>query len=114
VGADRVAACLARVPNRRGARFLGHVRMARGASDLPPTAPREGGAPIPSESRARVPAPNGSQPMTNTMSYRGYVASMTFDAEDKVIVGRVLDVEDVITFHGESVADFEANFHMVV
>lgn len=52
--------------------------------------------------------------MTNTMSYRGYVASMTFDAEDKVIVGRVLDVEDVITFHGESVADFEANFHMVV
>ena len=52
--------------------------------------------------------------MTNTMSYRGYVASMTFDAEDKVIVGRVLDVEDVITFHGESVADFEANFHMVI
>lgn len=52
--------------------------------------------------------------MTNTMSYRGYVASMTFDAEDKVIVGRVLDVEDVITFHRESVADFEANFHMVV
>lgn len=52
--------------------------------------------------------------MTNTMSYRGYVASMIFDAEDKVIVGRVLDVEDVITFHGESVADFEANFHLVV
>lgn len=52
--------------------------------------------------------------MTNTMSYRGYVASMIFDAEDKVIVGRVLDVEDIITFHGESVADFEANFHMVV
>ncbi|MCO5106819.1 MAG: type II toxin-antitoxin system HicB family antitoxin [Burkholderiaceae bacterium] len=39
---------------------------------------------------------------------------MIFDAEDKVIVGRVLDVEDIITFHGESVTDFEANFHMVV
>lgn len=52
--------------------------------------------------------------MTNTMTYRGYVASMTFDAEDKVIVGRVLDVEDIITFHGESVAEFEANFHVVV
>ncbi len=52
--------------------------------------------------------------MTSTMRYRGYVASMIFDAEDKVIVGRVLDVEDVITFHGESVADFEANFHLVV
>ena len=52
--------------------------------------------------------------MTNTMNYRGYVASMTFDAEDKIIVGRVLDVDDIITFHGESVAEFETNFHSVV
>lgn len=52
--------------------------------------------------------------MTNTMTYRGYVASMAFDAEDKIIVGRVLDVEDIITFHGESVSEFEANFHAVV
>lgn len=36
--------------------------------------------------------------MTNTMTYRGYVASMTFDAEDKIIVGRVLDVDDIISF----------------
>ncbi|MBN9428493.1 MAG: type II toxin-antitoxin system HicB family antitoxin [Burkholderiales bacterium] len=52
--------------------------------------------------------------MINTMAYRGYVASMTFDAEDKIIVGRVLDVEDIITFHGESVSEFEANFHTAV
>jgi predicted HicB family RNase H-like nuclease len=51
--------------------------------------------------------------MTNTMQYRGYVASMIFDAEDKVIVGRVLDVDDIITFHGESVDEFESNFHTV-
>lgn len=52
--------------------------------------------------------------MTNTMTYRGYVASMAFDAEDKIIVGRVLDVDDIITFHGESVSEFEVNFHAVV
>src|SRR5690554_2876571 len=52
--------------------------------------------------------------MTNTMAYRGYVASMSFDAEDKIIVGRVLDIDDIITFHGESVSEFEANFHAVV
>lgn len=52
--------------------------------------------------------------MTNTMTYRGYVASMSFDADDKIIVGRVLDVDDIITFHGESVAEFEASFHAVV
>jgi predicted HicB family RNase H-like nuclease len=52
--------------------------------------------------------------MTNTMQYKGYAASMNFDSEDKVIVGRVLDIDDIITFHGESVAEFEAHFHMVV
>jgi predicted HicB family RNase H-like nuclease len=49
--------------------------------------------------------------MNNTMPYRSYDASMTFDADDKVIVGRVLDVDDIISFHGESVAEFEVNFH---
>jgi len=52
--------------------------------------------------------------MNNSMSYMGYTASMVFDAEDKVIVGRVLEIDDIITFHGESVAEFEAHFHEAV
>ena len=52
--------------------------------------------------------------MTNTMTYKGYTASMIFDAEDKIIVGRVLDIDDVISFHGESVAEFESNFQATV
>lgn len=52
--------------------------------------------------------------MMNTMNYLGHTASMTFDAEDQSIVGRVLDVDDIISFHAESVAEFEANFHTVV
>ena len=52
--------------------------------------------------------------MTNTMTYKGYAASMIFDAEDKIIVGRVLDIDDIISFHGESVAEFESSFHAVV
>lgn len=35
----------------------------------------------------------GNQTMTNAMTYRGYTASMTFDPEDKIIVGRVLDID---------------------
>jgi predicted HicB family RNase H-like nuclease len=50
----------------------------------------------------------------NTMAYGGYTASMSFDAEDRILVGRVLDIADIIVFHGESVAEFEANFHCVV
>ena len=52
--------------------------------------------------------------MTNTMVYKGYSASMTFDAEDKLIIGRVLNIDDIIAFHGESVAAFESNFRVVV
>ena len=48
------------------------------------------------------------------MTYKGYTASMVFDAEDKVIVGRVLDIDAIITFHAESVSAFEANFHAAV
>lgn len=32
----------------------------------------------------------------------------------QIIAGRVLDVDDIISFHGESVAGFEANFHAVI
>ena len=52
--------------------------------------------------------------MSNSMIYRGYTASMIFDTEDKIIVGRVMDIDDIISFHGESVAEFEANFHAAV
>jgi len=52
--------------------------------------------------------------MINSMSYKGYTASMVFDADDKIIVGRVLDIDDIISFHGESISEFESNFHTVV
>jgi predicted HicB family RNase H-like nuclease len=52
--------------------------------------------------------------MTNTMTYKGYTVNMVFDAEDKVIVGRVIDIDDIISFHGESVSEFEANFHAAI
>ena len=52
--------------------------------------------------------------MINFMSYKGYTASMVFDAEDKIIVGRVLDIDDIISFHGESISEFETNFHTTV
>ena len=52
--------------------------------------------------------------MTNFMSYKGYTASMIFDTEDKIIVGRVQDIDDIISFHGESVSEFESKFQAAV
>lgn len=50
----------------------------------------------------------------NTMKYKGYTARMDFDDEDKILVGKVLDILDTIVFHGESVHEFEDAFHTAV
>jgi predicted HicB family RNase H-like nuclease len=52
--------------------------------------------------------------MKNRMSYHGYVATLEFDPEDNILVGRVQDVDDIIVFHGESVAAFTSAFHEAV
>ncbi len=49
--------------------------------------------------------------MNNTMTYQGYTARVEFDPRDSVFVGRVLGIEDSITFHGETVSELTADFH---
>ncbi len=56
---------------------------------------------------------NANNPL-NSMTYKGYTARMDFDVEDKIIVGRVLAIDDIITFHATSVAKFEAAFQASV
>ena len=50
----------------------------------------------------------------NTMSYNGYSARVEFDAEDRLFVGHVAGIRDIVGFHGESVAELEAAFHEAV
>jgi len=52
--------------------------------------------------------------MKNIMTYSGYTASLEFDPDDNILVGRVLGIDDLISFHGESVADFTQAFHEAV
>lgn len=48
------------------------------------------------------------------MQYKGYNASMDFDTEDQVIVGRVPGIDDIIAFHAKTEAEFQSNFHEAV
>jgi len=50
----------------------------------------------------------------NTMSYEGYTARIDFDAEDNIFFGRVLGVNDTISFHGETVAELTSDFHNAI
>ena len=48
------------------------------------------------------------------MTYAGYTASLEFDPDDNILVGRVLGIDDLISFHGDSVAEFTEAFHEAV
>jgi predicted HicB family RNase H-like nuclease len=50
----------------------------------------------------------------NTLSHKGYTARVEFDDRDDIFVGRVLGLRDVISFHGETVAELRAAFEVAV
>ncbi len=50
----------------------------------------------------------------STMEYKGYTTSLEFDPDDKIIVGRVMGIADIITFHAEYVSKFEKVFHQSI
>jgi predicted HicB family RNase H-like nuclease len=50
----------------------------------------------------------------NAMNYKGYFARIEFDAEDKVVVGHIAGINDVVGFHADNVADLTAAFHEAV
>lgn len=52
--------------------------------------------------------------MSNAMTYKGFSARVEFDAEDRIFVGRVAGIRDVVGFHAETVAELEKAFHETV
>ena len=52
--------------------------------------------------------------MNNLLSYKGFSARVEFDAQDKIFFGRLLGIEDLITFHGDSVSKLQKAFHEAV
>lgn len=50
----------------------------------------------------------------NTMTYKGYTARVEYDERDNLFVGRVLGIRNIISFHGETVAQLRAEFELAV
>ena len=50
----------------------------------------------------------------NTMNYNGYSARVEFDAEDRLFVGHIAGIRDIVGFHGKSVVELETAFHEAV
>lgn len=47
-------------------------------------------------------------------AYRGYTARVEYDAEDQILVGRVENIRDVVTFYATDTASLEREFHASV
>ncbi|QIB70752.1 type II toxin-antitoxin system HicB family antitoxin [Aminipila butyrica] len=48
------------------------------------------------------------------MGYKGYHATIDYDAEDKIFVGKVFGITDSLNFHGTTVDELEEMFHQSI
>lgn len=50
----------------------------------------------------------------NEMSYQNYSAKVEYDPIDKIFVGHIVGIRDIVGFHGSTVAELESAFHDAV
>ena len=50
----------------------------------------------------------------SVISHNGYSARVEFDGEDRMFVGRIAGINDIVGFHGESVAELVSAFQEAV
>lgn len=52
--------------------------------------------------------------MSSAMTYKGQTARIEFDARDNILVGRLVGITDVVSFHADNVAELRAAFEEAV
>ncbi|MFA7269224.1 MAG: type II toxin-antitoxin system HicB family antitoxin [Sterolibacterium sp.] len=50
----------------------------------------------------------------NTMIYKGCTARVEFDERDNILVGRLLGIQDIVSFHADNVKALRAAFEEAV
>lgn len=48
------------------------------------------------------------------LNYKSYSAKVEFDPDDRIFVGHIIGIRDIVGFHGESVAELEDAFKEAV
>lgn len=52
--------------------------------------------------------------MRDSLSYKGYVGTVHFNADDEAFYGKIVGVDDLVAFEGTTVADLAASFRHAV
>ena len=52
--------------------------------------------------------------MKDIITYKGFIGSVHFNANDRVFYGKIEGINDLITYEGTSVDELESSFHFMV
>ncbi|MDR1553318.1 MAG: type II toxin-antitoxin system HicB family antitoxin [Prevotellaceae bacterium] len=52
--------------------------------------------------------------MNSVLTYKGFIGSVSFSADDNVFFGKIEGINDLVTFEGESVEELKQAFYYVV
>jgi predicted HicB family RNase H-like nuclease len=52
--------------------------------------------------------------MGNKLSYKGFIGSVNFSAEDQIFHGKIEEINDLITFEGNTFDELEDSFKYMV
>lgn len=52
--------------------------------------------------------------MNDILEYKGYFASVHFSAEDEIFYGKLIGINDLVSFEGDSVSELKAAFQEAV
>lgn len=52
--------------------------------------------------------------MDDILEYKGYYATVRYSAEDEVFYGKLLAIDDLVSFEGTSVKELKKSFHEAV
>lgn len=50
----------------------------------------------------------------NFIHYKDYIAELSFDLDENIIVGKVVNAVDIISFHGKTLTEAKEAFHDVL
>jgi predicted HicB family RNase H-like nuclease len=50
----------------------------------------------------------------NTMSHKGYTARVEYDERDNILIGRLLGIRSIISFHAATVSELRLEFEKAV
>ena len=51
---------------------------------------------------------------SNVLEYKGYMGTVEYSAKDNILYGRVIGINGLISYEGESVSDLKADFEEAV